>query len=113
MLLASTCKKQMYSEIERRTLPAHFRALASPTRLAILRHLAEAGEVTVSDLAEQLRLSQPRTSWHLAMLKRGGLIKQRRDGRLVRCSLDLESIRHQQRVFWDMLQEPRRIGVKT
>lgn len=102
----------MYRQ-ETRRLPAHFKALAHPVRLAILEHLAEAGEVSVNDLAVRLRLSQPRVSWHLGMLRRGGVVKQRKQGRVVHCSLDLESIRNHQRAFWALLDERRRMGVNV
>jgi len=38
-------------------------------------------------------MSQPRISWHLRMLRVGGVIRTRREGRQVYCSLDLENIR--------------------
>lgn len=101
----------MYSEIERRQLPTHFRALASPTRLRILERLAE-GEVSVKELATALRMSQPRVSWHLALLRRGGAIRTRKQGRQVRCSLDLEGIRRHQLALWELLNEKRTIGVR-
>jgi len=101
----------MYSEIERRQLPAHFRALASPTRLRIVERLAE-GEVSVKELAAALRMSQPRVSWHLALLRRGGAVRTRKQGRQVRCSLDLEGIRRHQLALWELLDEKRTIGVR-
>jgi DNA-binding transcriptional ArsR family regulator len=103
----------VYSPEERNRLPGHFQALAHPIRLEILVRLAEVGEVSVNDLARHLRLSQPRVSWHLAMLKRGGVIRQRKEGRQVHCSLDLEAVRRHQRVFWELLDEKRRIGVRV
>ncbi len=74
-------------------MPDHFLAFANPTRLRILERLAEAGEVSVNDLALFLHMSQPRISWHLRMLRLGGVIRTRRYGRQVYCSLDLENIR--------------------
>lgn len=95
----------MYPPLERRQLPVHFRALASPVRLHILERLAEAGELSVKELAVSLRLSQPRVSWHLAMLRRGGAVRTRRAGRLVHCSIDLDGISRHQRAFWELLDE--------
>ncbi|HLQ61488.1 MAG TPA: metalloregulator ArsR/SmtB family transcription factor [Candidatus Acidoferrales bacterium] len=77
----------------RRELPDHFLALANPTRLRIVEYLAQAGERSVNDLAQHLRMSQPRVSWHLRRLRLGGVIQGRRDGREVYCSLDLDNIR--------------------
>src|SRR5207244_11182013 len=100
----------MYPQIQRRQLPIHFRALASPTRLTILERLAELGEVSVKELAASLRMSQPRVSWHLALLRRGGAVRTRKEGRQVHCSLDVEGIRRHQVVLWELLDEKRPIG---
>src|SRR5256886_3625836 len=78
---------------ERHELTDHFLALANVTRLKILERLGQVGEVNVNDLALFLRMSQPRISWHLRMLRVGGVIRTRREGRQVYCSLDLENIR--------------------
>jgi len=75
-----------------RELPDHFLAFANPTRLRILERLGKVGEESVNDLATYLRMSQPRISWHLRMLRLGGVIRTRRDGRQVYCSLDVENI---------------------
>ena len=100
----------MYVGQERRLLPAYFKALANPTRLRILELLAEGGEVSVNELARHLRMSQPRVSWHLSLLRRGGAVKQRKEGRQVHCSVDLDEIRRRQLAFWQMLTEKKRIG---
>ena len=102
----------MYPYIDRRQLPIHFRALASPTRMHILERLAERGELSVKELAGALRMSQPRVSWHLAMLRRGGAVRTRKEGRQVHCSLDLEGIRRHQLALWELLNEKRTIGVR-
>ena len=72
--------------------PDHFLAFANPTRLRILERLGMVGEESVNDLATYLRMSQPRISWHLRMLRLGGVIRTRRDGRQVYCSLDVVNI---------------------
>ncbi len=96
----------------RRELPAHFSALANPTRLRILERLAAEGEVSVSELAGHLRMSQPRISWHLSLMRRGGLVRQRKEGRQVHCSVDLDNIRRHQLALWELLTQHRRIGVQ-
>ncbi len=103
----------MYMQQERRQLPLHFRALASPTRLRMLERLAEHAELSVNELAASLRMSQPRVSWHLSLLRRGGAVRTRRSGRQVHCSLDLEGIRRHQLAFWELLTEKRTIGART
>ena len=77
---------------ERHELSDHFLALANATRLRMLERLGEVGEENVNDLAVHLRMSQPRISWHLRMLKVGGVVRTRRDGRQVYCSLDVEGM---------------------
>jgi len=82
----------MFIQKEGHELPDHFLGFANPTRLRILERLGEKGEENVNDLALHLRMSQPRISWHLRMLRLGGVIRTRRDGRQVYCSLDVENI---------------------
>lgn len=103
----------MYEQsLVRRELPAHFAALANPTRLRILERLAAEGEASVNQLARELRMSQPRISWHLGMLRRGGVVRQRKEGRQVHCSLDLDTIRRHQLALWELLTQHRRIGAQ-
>jgi DNA-binding transcriptional ArsR family regulator len=59
------------------------RTLASPRRLKILHRLA-AGPIEVSRLADDLGLSQPNVSQHLAVLRTAGLVDADRDGGLRR-----------------------------
>lgn len=59
-------------------LNATFRALADPTRRAILARLAS-GEVSVMELAEPFDMSQPAISKHLKVLERAGLVSRGRD----------------------------------
>jgi ArsR family transcriptional regulator len=82
----------MFLQAQRHDLPDHFLGFANPTRLRILERLGKAGEENVNDLATHLHMSQPRISWHLRMLRVGGIIRTRREGRQVYCSLDLENI---------------------
>jgi DNA-binding transcriptional ArsR family regulator len=82
----------MFIQKERHELPDHFLGFANPTRLRILERLGQKGEENVNDLAAHLRMSQPRISWHLRMLRLGGVIRTRREGRQVYCSLDVENI---------------------
>jgi ArsR family transcriptional regulator, arsenate/arsenite/antimonite-responsive transcriptional repressor len=82
----------MFLQSPRQELPDHFLALANPTRLRILQRLGAVGEESVNDLAGFLRMSQPRISWHLRMLRVGGVIRTRREGRMVYCSVDVENI---------------------
>jgi ubiquinone/menaquinone biosynthesis C-methylase UbiE/DNA-binding transcriptional ArsR family regulator len=60
-------------------LNAALKAAGEATRLRILALLAEA-ELTVSDLTEILRQSQPRISRHLKLLAEAGLVDRFREG---------------------------------
>ncbi|GAC1482575.1 MAG: hypothetical protein PVSMB9_08330 [Candidatus Dormibacteria bacterium] len=83
---------ELRSQPSLRELRAHYQALASITRLKILELLAGIQEITVQELADALDLSQPGLSWHLRMLRKGQLVKARRSGRLVYCSLNREGL---------------------
>lgn len=68
-------------------------ALSGVARLTIVYHLARQEAVTVTDLTDKLRISQPLVSWHLRKLRRAGLVSTRRAGRQVYCSLKTERFR--------------------
>jgi DNA-binding transcriptional ArsR family regulator len=57
-----------------------FRAIADPTRRAVLDLLAS-DELTVSELVERFHMSQPAISQHLRVLRQAGLVRGRREGR--------------------------------
>ena len=54
-------------------------ALADPTRRAILERLL-GGPLAVKDIASGLPVSRPAVSQHLGVLKRAGLVNERRQG---------------------------------
>src|ERR1700758_4383166 len=60
-------------------LTAVLKAAGEATRLRILALLSET-ELTVSDLTEILRQSQPRLSRHLRLLAEAGLVERFREG---------------------------------
>ncbi|MGJ3510148.1 ArsR/SmtB family transcription factor [Enemella sp. A6] len=69
------------------TAYAHlFQALAEPTRLAIVQHLAF-GEHRVRDLVEHMGLAQSTVSKHVAFLLECGLLATRPEGRATWYSL--------------------------
>jgi ArsR family transcriptional regulator len=90
---------------ELRDLRLYFRALADVRRLRMIRFLAHEPEVTVKDLCVHLRASQPLVSWHLRVLVRCGLVKTRRQGRQVFCSLNRPSFAAYQRRLEDVLAD--------
>lgn len=87
-------------------LDAVFRALADPTRRAMLRDLARAPR-TIGELASPFDISLAGASKHIQMLERAGLIRREVQGRVHTCRLDArplhagaEWIRHYER-FWN------------
>ncbi|GAA1035713.1 metalloregulator ArsR/SmtB family transcription factor [Virgisporangium ochraceum] len=58
-----------------------FRAVADPTRRALIEALGRGGEQTVGALAEAVGQSVPLVSRHLAVLRSAGLVEERRAGR--------------------------------
>jgi ArsR family transcriptional regulator len=68
------------SEPERETVAARFKALADPTRVAIINSLSAADEVCVCNMTEDFRLSQPTISHHLKILREAGLVESTRRG---------------------------------
>src|SRR5438552_11166009 len=67
-------------EGERDALAARFKALADPTRVAIVNRLAAADEVCVCDFVASLDLAQPTISHHLKVLRAAGLVEASRRG---------------------------------
>ena len=57
-----------------------FRALADPTRRAILSMLSE-GERPIADIASEFQMTRPAVAKHLKILKEGDLIKITEAGR--------------------------------
>ena len=68
-------------------LDATFRALADPTRRAILAQLAS-GDASVTELAKPFEVSMPAISKHLKVLERAGLIARGRDAQWRPCHLE-------------------------
>ena len=79
-------------------LREYYLALSDATRLRILELLARR-ELTVTEIARGLRMSQPLVSWHLRRLVRTGLIKMEREGREVRCSINRARMQEYEREF--------------
>jgi ArsR family transcriptional regulator, arsenate/arsenite/antimonite-responsive transcriptional repressor len=61
-------------------LAGRFKALADPTRVAIVNHLSAADEVCVCNLTATFDLSQPTISHHLKLLREAGLVESTRRG---------------------------------
>ena len=68
-----------------------FRALADETRLKIIERLRD-GEECVCNLTGPLGTRQSLLSFHLRTLKEAGLIHDRKEGRWVHYSLNLDAL---------------------
>lgn len=69
-----------------------FGLLAAPTRLRIVCALVD-GEKNVSELLEQVNVSQPNMSQHLGTLYRSGVLARRRAGAQIHYRLAHEQVR--------------------
>jgi DNA-binding transcriptional ArsR family regulator len=69
-------------------------ALAQETRLAVFRHLVEAGPegVTVGRIGEALAVAPATLSFHLKELSHAGLVRTRQESRYVWYSADYDSM---------------------
>jgi DNA-binding transcriptional ArsR family regulator len=61
----------------------YFRGLGDPTRLRILRHLSEQGELSAGEIVTRLGLPQATVSTHLGCLRWCGFVSTRRRQRSV------------------------------
>jgi ArsR family transcriptional regulator, arsenate/arsenite/antimonite-responsive transcriptional repressor len=68
-----------------------FHALSDPTRLELLERL-KTGEQCVCELTDVMRAGQSRLSFHLKVLKDAGLLQDRRDGRWMYYSINVEAL---------------------
>lgn len=68
------------------------KALSDPTRLTLAAALREGGELCVCDLAWISERAQGLVSHHLRSLRSHGLVRSRRDGKLVMYSLTDEGV---------------------
>jgi ArsR family transcriptional regulator len=67
------------------------KAVADPTRLALLHSLANAPS-TVGDLAQLFRLAQPTVSMHVKVLRENGLVRSERQEGRIRLSADAAAV---------------------
>jgi ArsR family transcriptional regulator len=79
-------------------LAATFKALADPTRVAIVNRLA-ALECCVCDLTAAFELSQPTVSHHLRILRDAGLVEAERRGTWAFYRLTPDAVERLQGIF--------------
>ncbi len=85
--------------------------LGNPTRLEIVRLLVRAGTdgLAVGDIRRRTGVPASTLSHHILHLVSGGLIRQERQGRVLRCKLDYALMQ----ALVDMLTEECCAGVET
>jgi DNA-binding transcriptional ArsR family regulator len=98
------------------SLDVVFHALADRTRRLLLARLAR-GPAMVTELAEPFSMSLPAVSKHLRVLERARLVSRKIDGRVHRCSLDLDALAEvedwlrERRGFWEQALETLSVHV--
>jgi DNA-binding transcriptional ArsR family regulator len=70
---------QMAPKVRLAMNPREWKALAEPTRWAMVLLLSEKPR-SVTELCDELVMSQPGVSWHLDVLRRAGLVRARKSG---------------------------------
>ena len=73
------------------------------TRLRMLKVLLDR-ELCVCELAEVFKVSSPRMSQHLQVLRRAGVVSERRDGKWVYYSANREKVEDFTRSWYEYLQ---------
>ncbi len=72
--------------VAERQLSRVFRALADPTRRAVIAQLSRS-PASMTELARPFRMALPSFAQHLAMLEECGVVQSRKDGRVRRYRL--------------------------
>lgn len=86
-------KGQLLPESELSQLTQLFRLLGDATRARLLYALLEAGELCVCDLSAATGTPETNISHALRLLRTAGIVKARRDGRMMHYSLDDAHVR--------------------
>jgi DNA-binding transcriptional ArsR family regulator len=68
--------------------------LGNPTRLRIVRELVRAGKtgMAVGDIQRSLGIPHSTLSHHLSLLRNVGLLRQEREGTVLRCLVDYDRL---------------------
>lgn len=74
-------------------LAAGFKLLGDPNRVRILYALLEAGELCVCDLAAVTDVAETSVSQAMRLLRTAGIVRNRRDGRVIYYRLDDDHVR--------------------
>ncbi len=86
-------RERLVSTDEAARVAEVFKVLGDPSRCRLVMALIEAGEICVCDLAATLSMTESNVSHHLRLLRAHGLVKGRREGKMVFYSPDDDHIR--------------------
>ncbi len=86
-------RAQLLSMEEAAQLSQVFKLLADPARARILYALLEAGELCVCDLAATVSVPETSVSQALRLLRTAGIVRNRREGRIIYYRLDDAHVR--------------------
>lgn len=89
----TAARQNVLSVEEAGRLAEVFRLLGDPTRTRILYALLEAGELCVCDLAATVDVADTSVSHALRLLRTAGIVRNRRDGRMIYYSLHDSHVR--------------------
>jgi len=84
---AEAIRAKLLGDVKALAAAERAKALSDPTRLTLAEALAEGGELCVCDLSWIVGRSQNLVSHHLGALRSRGLVRSRRDGKMVMYSL--------------------------
>jgi DNA-binding transcriptional ArsR family regulator len=84
---AEAIRGRLLGEGEAMVAAERAKALSDPTRLTLAEALGEGGELCVCDLSWIVGRSQNLVSHHLRALRSRGLVRSRKDGKMVMYSL--------------------------
>ena len=86
-------RERLIDPDEARDLADSFKLLGEPNRLRILYALLEAGELCVCDLAATVGITETAVSHAMRLLRGAGIVRSRRDGRMIYYRLDDAHVR--------------------
>src|SRR5437762_7221373 len=87
---AEALRERRLSAVDAAEAASRWRALGDPTRLTLVAALAETDELCVCDLSWIVERAENLVSHHMRKLREAGLVKSRRDGKMVMYGLTPE-----------------------
>ncbi|MDP3445319.1 MAG: metalloregulator ArsR/SmtB family transcription factor [Ignavibacteria bacterium] len=80
------------SAVKLEQLAARLKAIAHPTRIAIIEMLSDGGRLSVTEIYQQLEIEQAAASHHLNIMKNKGVLDSRREGKKIFYCLQNEAL---------------------